>query len=589
MSVARRVRVKHSHDQYSPQAHASSTPSDMMVGGVIGGFPGIGMHPIDTMPAYNVGTEGILNGMESFPIGTDPSLAPPFWTPVGSVPHVSHASMMRMPYTNGMSRQQSEASPRSRKEKKRAASSSIDFSRDAQSPDTVPPMASFADVSEVPTWKENEYETCSKLLGHDMTEVFIETDLTIDKGFRFSTFDNSFVGQKKNHFQITFQIGLSNHPRYVVTSTGVMRIEGMTLNLYGIKSEQPQSRVGLEQSQTDRTKHPLYPIDIKIHPEGSNTYSGSVLRLHFKEPTGNNMRRRGLPNPDQKYFHLVATLHAFDAEGFKYSVASYSTEKLIIRASNPRQFVRDGNSSGGATPSSSPTRASPHSRNSISQRSPTRGRQFEHNDYHDDSDDMLDSSSSPPSSSPGDLPVHRLPSAVGSTSGWRTDQQGVAYDGHVSIKNTAASESLRVHGDVMVHGSIACIPADYSTPNRKKRITDTQKCLDRVLATRLECHNSHPVTNSKQRVHPVPNIALRGGTGTSASTPVDVSTLLLDCAGAIQALNGTLAVTQSQLSLVRQEVADLRAQLQASTTEPDDIASTAPPICMLQDNLDIHS
>lgn len=66
-----------------------------------------------------------------------------------------------------------------------------------------------------------------------MTEVFVETELTIDKGFRFSSFDNSFVGQKKNHFQVTFQIGLSDHPEYVVTSTGVMRITGLSLNLYG--------------------------------------------------------------------------------------------------------------------------------------------------------------------------------------------------------------------------------------------------------------------------------------------------------------------------------------------------------------------
>ncbi len=35
-----------------------------------------------------------------------------------------------------------------------------------------------------------------------------------------------------------------------------------------------------------------------------------VQRLHFSEPTANNMRKKGNPNPDQRYFVLVATIAA---------------------------------------------------------------------------------------------------------------------------------------------------------------------------------------------------------------------------------------------------------------------------------------
>ena len=34
----------------------------------------------------------------------------------------------------------------------------------------------------------------------------------------------------------------------------------------------------------------------------------SVGRLHFAETTSNNMRKKGKPNPAQKYFQLVVSL-----------------------------------------------------------------------------------------------------------------------------------------------------------------------------------------------------------------------------------------------------------------------------------------
>ena len=39
------------------------------------------------------------------------------------------------------------------------------------------------------------------------------------------------------------------------------------------------------------------------HP--SNPVTAIIRRLHFSETTNNNMRKRGKPNPDQKYFRLA--------------------------------------------------------------------------------------------------------------------------------------------------------------------------------------------------------------------------------------------------------------------------------------------
>ena len=56
-----------------------------------------------------------------------------------------------------------------------------------------------------------------------------------DKGFNFSTADDSFVCQKKNHFQVTCHIGISGDPKYVRTPEGVKKIEMYCIHFYGIK------------------------------------------------------------------------------------------------------------------------------------------------------------------------------------------------------------------------------------------------------------------------------------------------------------------------------------------------------------------
>jgi myelin regulatory factor len=66
----------------------------------------------------------------------------------------------------------------------------------------------------------------------------------------------------------------------------------------------------------------------------------TVGRLHFSETTSNNMRKKGRPNPDQKYFQLVVGLHAHTGSG-DFPIISQASERIIVRASNPGQFESD--------------------------------------------------------------------------------------------------------------------------------------------------------------------------------------------------------------------------------------------------------
>ena len=56
-----------------------------------------------------------------------------------------------------------------------------------------------------------------------------------DKGFNFSTPDEAFVCQKKNHFQVTAHMAIAGDPRYVRTPEGVKKIDAFYLHFYGVK------------------------------------------------------------------------------------------------------------------------------------------------------------------------------------------------------------------------------------------------------------------------------------------------------------------------------------------------------------------
>nr|XP_033784757.1 myelin regulatory factor isoform X2 [Geotrypetes seraphini] len=169
-----------------------------------------------------------------------------------------------------------------------------------------------------------------------------------DKGFNFSVGDDAFVCQKKNHFQVTVYIGMIGDPKYVKTPEGLRPLECFYLKLHGVKLEAMNQSINIEQSQSDRSKRPFNPVTVNL-PSDQVT-KVTVGRLHFSETTANNMRKKGKPNPDQRYFMLVVAIQAH-TQNQNYTVAAQVSERIIVRfpcvpllplqASNPGQFESD--------------------------------------------------------------------------------------------------------------------------------------------------------------------------------------------------------------------------------------------------------
>ena len=58
----------------------------------------------------------------------------------------------------------------------------------------------------------------------------------------------------------------------------------------------------------------------------------TVGRLHFSETTSNNMRKKGKPNPDQRYFQLVVSLTArCGSDSVERMIAAHVSEPIIVR------------------------------------------------------------------------------------------------------------------------------------------------------------------------------------------------------------------------------------------------------------------
>lgn len=159
-----------------------------------------------------------------------------------------------------------------------------------------------------------------------------------DKGFNFSNADDAFVCQKKNHFQVTVHVQPTGEYQFVKTPEGVKQIDNFYLHFHGVKVESPSQTIKVEQSQSDRSKKPFYPVLIELAPE--QVTKTTVGRLHFSETTSNNMRKKGKPNPDQRYFYLVVSLCAH-VDDQSYQIIAHASERIIVRASNPGQFEND--------------------------------------------------------------------------------------------------------------------------------------------------------------------------------------------------------------------------------------------------------
>eukprot|EP00057_Strongylocentrotus_purpuratus_P020599 XP_011675073.1 PREDICTED: myelin regulatory factor-like protein isoform X1 [Strongylocentrotus purpuratus] len=185
-------------------------------------------------------------------------------------------------------------------------------------------------------YQSNKWHTLLDANGQELP--ILNYKVEADKGFNVSASDDSFVCQKKNHFQITAHLCISGIPQLVQTESGTKAVDSICIHINGIKVEAMNSYIRVEQSQADRSKKPFVPAKLDIHPD--NVVKVTIGRLHFSETTSNNMRKKGKPNPDQRYFMLVISIHAHCGRE-KYLVASQVSERIIVRASNPGQFESD--------------------------------------------------------------------------------------------------------------------------------------------------------------------------------------------------------------------------------------------------------
>ncbi|XP_044928914.1 myelin regulatory factor-like protein isoform X2 [Mustela putorius furo] len=192
-----------------------------------------------------------------------------------------------------------------------------------------------------PSLKWQPYQSVpwhSLFTGHYEKLPDIGYRVVTDKGFNFSPADEAFVCQKKNHFQITIHIQVWGSPKFVKTQMGLKPIEMFYLKAFGVKVEATNQIIAIEQSQADRSKKIFNPV--KIDLPADQVTKVTLGRLHFSETTANNMRKKGKPNPDQRYFMLVVGLYAVHQDQF-YLLSAHISERIIVRASNPGQFEND--------------------------------------------------------------------------------------------------------------------------------------------------------------------------------------------------------------------------------------------------------
>uniref|UniRef100_A0A8C0HID1 Myelin regulatory factor like n=1 Tax=Chelonoidis abingdonii TaxID=106734 RepID=A0A8C0HID1_CHEAB len=167
-------------------------------------------------------------------------------------------------------------------------------------------------------WQPYQTSHWSGLFNYSYEKLpYVGYHIVTDKGFNFSTTDDAFVCQRKNHFQITVHISVVGNPKYVKTQLGLKPIDKFYLKTFGIKVRLPV--LDLPADQVTKV---------------------TLGRLHFSETTANNMRKKGKPNPEQRYFMLVVGLYAVSQDQ-SYLLSAHVSERIIVRASNPGQFEND--------------------------------------------------------------------------------------------------------------------------------------------------------------------------------------------------------------------------------------------------------
>uniref|UniRef100_A0AAZ3PLZ8 Myelin regulatory factor-like protein n=1 Tax=Oncorhynchus tshawytscha TaxID=74940 RepID=A0AAZ3PLZ8_ONCTS len=128
-----------------------------------------------------------------------------------------------------------------------------------------------------------------------------------DKGFNYSTADESFVCQKKNHFQVTVHVGMAGDPLYVKTPNGPAPIESFHIKVFGVK--------------------------VRLTP---SQYATRTSLEHQPVSTCRSM----CPCVMTRYFLMVVGLYATVREE-SYLLIAFMSERIVVRASNPGQFEND--------------------------------------------------------------------------------------------------------------------------------------------------------------------------------------------------------------------------------------------------------
>uniref|UniRef100_H3AP78 Myelin regulatory factor like n=1 Tax=Latimeria chalumnae TaxID=7897 RepID=H3AP78_LATCH len=202
-----------------------------------------------------------------------------------------------------------------------------------------PKAASLEGGCQSVTWQP--YQPSEWAAVHDSSYKQLSTMgywVDADKGFTFSSTDDAFVCQKKNHFQVTVHIGMTGTPKYVETLLGLKPIQKYVLKIFGVKVRAAFEVYAPSESKADLGAWTFCSNGVQLPADQITKVT--LGRLHFSETTANNMRKKGKPNPDQRYFMLVVGLYAV-FQNQEYLLVASVSEKVVVRASNPGQFESD--------------------------------------------------------------------------------------------------------------------------------------------------------------------------------------------------------------------------------------------------------
>jgi myelin regulatory factor len=162
----------------------------------------------------------------------------------------------------------------------------------------------------------------------------IQFKVEADKGFTYSTIDDAFICQKKNHFQITTHTTLKNPAKYFKLKNYIHfhEIEYYQLQFYGVKQESQMQYVPIKQSNSNRKPIDYEPEKFQFYPFQQNKLT--VKRLHFAHTTNNNNRKKNKPNPEQRYFLLIVDMQVLSkSTGQLFTLYAVQSEKIIVRVS----------------------------------------------------------------------------------------------------------------------------------------------------------------------------------------------------------------------------------------------------------------